>query len=247
MKEKPAAYQNLAGILRLRITSGKWEPGARLPTEMELAKAHTVSRITVRHALQLLEQESLIVRRPKLGTFVSSQPQRMVPVSIDYTGSLHLHAPEAQRELIACRPSTAGEAADLLKLTEDASVLYSERRDSLNGSPFAWDKGIIPMRCAKNVTEKELAAVSLVEQWSKKEKVQISSIEQTVETVTDKTASKQLKLPAKHPLLKTTECYFDQRNRPCGIFITFYNPEQVQLHIRYSGSLIKRRKNRTAA
>jgi hypothetical protein len=56
-----------------------------------------------------------------------------------------------------------------------------------------------------------------------------------VETVTDAVAAKHLKLPAKHPLLKTTECYFDQRNRPCGVFITCYHPALVQLRIRYAG------------
>ncbi len=96
---KQTAYQKLAGTLRNRITAGHWEPGLRLPTEMELAEQHSVSRITVRHALQLLEQEGLIVRRPKLGTFVGSQPQRLVPISIDYTASLQLHAPDADRTL----------------------------------------------------------------------------------------------------------------------------------------------------
>jgi hypothetical protein len=64
--------------------------------------------------------------------------------------------------------------------------------------------------------------------------LKVETIQQTVETVTDPIAAKHLKLPAKHPLLKTTECYFDQRNRPCGVFITCYNPALVQLRIRYA-------------
>ncbi len=234
MKRTQTAYHELAQSLRGSISTGEWNPGFRLPTEMDLAETHGVSRITVRHALQLIEEEGLILRRPKLGTFVSSQPQRLVPVSIDYTASLQLHAPEAKRTLLVCRTDTAGAAADLLKISEDAPVLYSERCDRLNGIPFAWDCGTIPLRYAKKTTEKELADVALIERWSAKENLQINSIQQTVETVTDPVAAKHLKLSAKHPLLKTTECYFDQRNRPCGVFITCYNPALVQLRIRYA-------------
>lgn len=237
MKQKQTAYQKLAQTLRKQITTGKRLPGSRLPTEMELAGKHGVSRITVRHALQLLEEEGLILRRPKLGTFVNSQPQRLVPVSIDYTGSLNLHAPEAERTLLTCRKEAAGSAADLLKLTEDAPVLYSERCDRLNGIPFAWDRGVIPLKHAKNTTPEDLGNVALVEKWSKRENLQVSSIQQTVGTVVDPTAAKHLGLSAKHPLLKTVECYYDQHNRPCGVFTTYYHPELVQLRIRYAGSV----------
>jgi DNA-binding GntR family transcriptional regulator len=148
-----------------------------------------------------------------------------------------LHAPEAERTLLVCRTDTAGTKADLLKLSEDSEVLYSERCDRLNGIPFAWDCGIIPLRYVKKTTEEELADVALIERWSTRENLKISSIQQMVETVTDPVAAKHLKLSAKHPLLKTTECYYDQRNRPCGVFVTCYNPELVQLRIRYAAGM----------
>jgi hypothetical protein len=65
--------------------------------------------------------------------------------------------------------------------------------------------------------------------------LKVETIQQTVETVTDPIAVKHLKLPAKHPLLKTTECYFDQRNRPCGVFITCDNPIRNELHVPLCG------------
>ena len=234
MKQKQTAYQKLAQRLRKQIAAGEQAPGSRLPTEMELAEAHGVSRITVRRALQLLEEEGLILRRPKIGTFVSSQPHRLVPVSIDYTGSLHLHAPDAERILLVCRQETAGAAADLLKLPESAPVVYSERLDKLNGVPFAWDRGFIPQRYAKKVTSEDLSHVALVERWSKKEGLDVDAIQQTIETVVDRRAARHLGLSANHPLLKATECYLGRSGRPCGVFITCYHPGLVQLRIRYA-------------
>ena len=234
MRRNQTAYHEVAQTLRDAVAAGTWSSGERLPTEMELAETHGVSRITVRHALQLIEEEGLILRRPKLGTFVSSQPRRLVPVSIDYTASLQLHAPDAQRTLLVCRRDQAGPAADLLSVTEETPVLYSERCDRLNGTAFAWDRGFIPLKYARKLTPDDLGSVALVEHWSDKENLLIGSIQQTVETVIDPVAARHLGLSPKHPLLKTTECYFNQRNRPCGVFITCYNPALVQLRIRYA-------------
>lgn len=56
------AYEQLAGLLRERITSGELGVGDRLPSETALAKQAGVSRSTVREALRILEQGGLIER-----------------------------------------------------------------------------------------------------------------------------------------------------------------------------------------
>lgn len=56
------AYEQLAGLLRERITSGDLQVGDRLPSETALAKQAGVSRSTVREALRILEQGGLVER-----------------------------------------------------------------------------------------------------------------------------------------------------------------------------------------
>lgn len=56
------AYEQLAGLLRERITSGELAVGDRLPSESALAKQAGVSRSTVREALRILEQGGLVER-----------------------------------------------------------------------------------------------------------------------------------------------------------------------------------------
>jgi GntR family transcriptional regulator, transcriptional repressor for pyruvate dehydrogenase complex len=56
------AYEQLAGLLRERITSGELGVGDRLPSETALAKQAGVSRSTVREALRILEQSGLVER-----------------------------------------------------------------------------------------------------------------------------------------------------------------------------------------
>lgn len=56
------AYEQLAGVLRERITSNEMPEGDRLPSETALAEQAGVSRSTVREALRMLEEAGLVER-----------------------------------------------------------------------------------------------------------------------------------------------------------------------------------------
>ena len=45
-------FQQLAETLRAAIDAGEYPPGSRLPTENELCERYSVSRVTVRKALE---------------------------------------------------------------------------------------------------------------------------------------------------------------------------------------------------
>jgi GntR family transcriptional regulator len=63
-------YFQLAELLEQEITSGRWQSGARLPSEPDLCTHYGLSRTTIRQALARLEQRGLIERRKGQGTFV---------------------------------------------------------------------------------------------------------------------------------------------------------------------------------
>lgn len=67
-------YYQIGTQLRRRIRSGDLAPGARLPTDSELAREFGVSTITVRAAMRMLLSEALILRYPGKGTFVADEP-----------------------------------------------------------------------------------------------------------------------------------------------------------------------------
>lgn len=62
-------YQQVANVLRARIVGMDEPHPVRLPKEEELAGAHGVARGTIRQALQMLQQEGLIRRVKRSGTF----------------------------------------------------------------------------------------------------------------------------------------------------------------------------------
>jgi GntR family transcriptional regulator, hexuronate regulon transcriptional repressor len=66
-------YQQVAGAIMASITSGKYKPGERLPSERDLAATFKVSRPTVREAMIALEIRGLAQSRHGSGIYVSER------------------------------------------------------------------------------------------------------------------------------------------------------------------------------
>src|SRR3546814_11452241 len=63
-------YYRIQESMRRRIVEGEFQPGARLPSESELARDFGTTRVTVRQALMRLVYDGLIERHYGRGTFV---------------------------------------------------------------------------------------------------------------------------------------------------------------------------------
>lgn len=78
-------YLQLAAEFRRLIDSGVWAVGQQIPSLEELIAQYQVSRMTLRHALGVLETDGMITRARGKGTFVqkrsSTQPALALPTS----------------------------------------------------------------------------------------------------------------------------------------------------------------------
>lgn len=85
MRQNPRAlHEQLADRLRSELAAA-FRPGDRIPTEGDIMRAHRLSRVTVRRALQTLVDEGLLMRRQGKGTFLASRRPR-VAHRIDHFG-----------------------------------------------------------------------------------------------------------------------------------------------------------------
>ena len=75
-KKSETKYREIADTLDREIREGRIPEGRPFSSENELAQRFSVSRVTVRQALSLLEQNGLIQRRQGKGTFVREEPRR---------------------------------------------------------------------------------------------------------------------------------------------------------------------------
>src|SRR4051794_39464583 len=65
-------YHRVYMALQHAIRSGRWKPGARLPSEAQLVHTFGASRITVGRAVRELQTAGLVDRRAGSGTYVKS-------------------------------------------------------------------------------------------------------------------------------------------------------------------------------
>ncbi len=70
--------EEIAARLRQKIADGTLQAGTRLASERDLSTEFGVSRMTTRHAIEILESEGLVARYPGRGTFVGGIRERIV-------------------------------------------------------------------------------------------------------------------------------------------------------------------------
>ena len=80
-------YHQLADILMAGIRSGDYPPGARIPSEPQLAKEYGIGRPTVRQAIDVLVRKRLLSRRRGSGTYVRTEEQEIDLFSLAGTSS----------------------------------------------------------------------------------------------------------------------------------------------------------------
>ncbi len=122
--------------MKENIETGSWEPGQRLPGEMQLCEIFGTSRVTVRNALQKLAGEGLIETRVGDGSYVRKFSLCDAMSRMNIPGSL---TDREFRELLEFRRVMEGPlcelavsrmtAADLERLSECYDTMCAAQQD----------------------------------------------------------------------------------------------------------------------
>ena len=75
-------YERVAEKMQELIREGVWQPGDRIPTERDLARAFNVSRTVVREAVKVLEARGVLETSTGRGCFVRSADSSIVSRSL---------------------------------------------------------------------------------------------------------------------------------------------------------------------
>ena len=65
-----SAWKQISDDIETSIKSNTWKPGDKLPTEMELAKAYRVNRLTIRRSVHELVEKGLVSVEQGRGMFI---------------------------------------------------------------------------------------------------------------------------------------------------------------------------------
>lgn len=151
-KSAVARYLQLAALFRRRIETSEWPVGSRIPTVEELANECGVANMTIRQALNLLEQEGLIERFRAKGTFVRKSNRRDLwcEVQTDWNGLL-MSRDNAQLELLGSESDTKPNDYPEGIGTLAPSYLHLRRRHSRDGEAFLLADVFIDERVSKKI------------------------------------------------------------------------------------------------
>lgn len=143
---KTPIWQSIADSLRHEMAQGLYPPGAKLPTEAELASRFGVNRHTVRHALAALAEAGLVLARRGAGVFVAARPEdyplgRRVRFAQNIRSSGR--TPSRRITRLETRPATADEA-EALGLGAGAPVHVVEGVSLADAQPLAVFRSVFP-------------------------------------------------------------------------------------------------------
>lgn len=119
-------YLQVRDVLVQRIIDGQWKPGSSLPNEGSLAQQLGISIGTVRKALDLMEDERIVLRRQGRGTFVKDYSQQPLQFSslLDRRGKPLVGT---KRVKAVTTVPASDEDALRLRIRAGASILRVER------------------------------------------------------------------------------------------------------------------------
>ena len=156
-------HERVSSWIREQIASGALLENDKLPSENQLGERFGVSRITIRRALQTLENEGLISRRQGLGSFVADHRlHHGLDHLSDFVEDMHAAGLKPESIVLEEGPEKAGpKVAKALGLEEDTSVYRIDRLRKGNGETLAYDRTWIPMFYAHLLLQKDLEATTI--------------------------------------------------------------------------------------
>ncbi len=150
-------YRQAKQALLAAIESGRYPAASALPNETSLAAALGVSIGTLRHAVDELVAERIVVRRQGRGTFVGTHTTERFVFQF-----FHVERSDGARdaptvELLSFeRGRLDDEAADALARRVGDAAIVIENRLSLQGRPVVYDRITLPAALFRGLTEKRL-------------------------------------------------------------------------------------------
>jgi len=142
-------YHQVATQLEAAIRSGELKPGDRLENEIEFSERLSVSRPTLRRAIEELVRKGMLVRKRGFGTQIV-QPRidrraDLTSLNDDLRSSGHTVSTEVlRREIVPAPP----EVAESMRLPIDARVVLIERLRRSDGEPLAIMRNWLPIDVA---------------------------------------------------------------------------------------------------
>ena len=217
-------YRKLYEILRKHIVNGVYGEGDLLPSENELCALHSMTRPTVRHALETLVKDGLITKKQGKGSIVCKPSQNIGILSIAGTASAvgvrYLKTDILQKPVLQTWPENF--PFELSELERESGCVYMERLRFVEDEPVFYDINHLPNIFLPRITQRSFENKSLFEILREQYQIEVQGGEQQLKAVKASVKLRQLlRLKPGQPVL-----YIERKlstNKPdFSIYSTIY-------------------------
>jgi len=178
-------YRKIYEQLRKHIEKGVYKEGDILPSENELCLLHSITRPTVRKAMDMLTNDGFIQRRQGLGSVVQNKPKGIGILSL--SGTTSAVGKENLTTKVLVKPELRQWPEKFvfsLSETEiESGCIYFERQRFVNDKPVFYDISFIPNINLPRFTLRNLKNTSLFDILRESYQVEIKGGEQFINAI----------------------------------------------------------------
>ncbi len=213
-------YQQVLEDIKAQISSGTYQSGDKLPSEAELSAMYSVSRVTIRRAIEELSSEGYLTSRQGKGTFVNTRKMtrklRQVSGVVSFTDACAAMGMQpGARVITACSSPVDIESRGLFG--RDCSQLVNITRvRTADGVPVMWEENYLPFEPYSFLLDMDLTDTSLCKVLT--ERTECESFKNKFHTIEVVSATvqlaKALEISAGDALFFEHAVLVDQQDRP---------------------------------
>ncbi|AHM63569.1 transcriptional regulator, GntR family with UTRA sensor domain [Flammeovirgaceae bacterium 311] len=227
-------YQQLQRKLKSQIISGMYGEGDLLPSENELSRMHSLNRVTVRHALSVLEQEGYITKRQGKGSVVQLKRNSLGLLSFKGFSEVVGHTEHTVKTILLEGPRAIAWPTPFfyeLNHTElEAGCFYLLRLRFADDDAVMLEHTYIPRLDLPRFGIRKLINDSLFNTLSGRYGIEISNLEQDVRAVlAEAPIAEKLQMESDSPLIHLYRKYGTNRPGFCIYSSIFCNTEKYAL------------------
>ncbi|MFJ6659188.1 GntR family transcriptional regulator [Streptomyces sp. NPDC091377] len=232
-RKLPLWYQ-VSQSLRASILGRSARDSLRLPTEEQLAEHYGVSVLTMRQALKELEDEGLITRHRRRGTFIEPDATRAAPVRL--LGSVDAIVAQQSgmtAELLGHgRAPVPAEFAEYFPELPEAMTYHRLRSDEKTGEPTNHARNWIRPELADAIRPQDLTRWPMTKVLRDVVGADISRITDTVAArLADPETSRLLRVPLLSPILHYTGVTYDSGGRVLDVAVIHYRGDRFSFTV----------------
>ena len=227
------AYKQIQSTIMERVEQGVLKPGDLVDSERELARIHSVSLMTARHALIALEREGMVVRRRGAGTFVAP-PKIHFNKLMSYTEQMSGRGLAVSSKVLSFSIiHTEQEIAARLALPATSPLVKLERLRLSGDEPCAIETCYFSSDEFAGITQARLDRLSLFSVLEHDYGIQIAHADEEVDATTaDAHTARLLDIPLGAAVLRIRQKIYSTTGKPGLYVLGLYRSDRHSLFIR---------------